>query len=199
MKIKNRNGVLGLETAKAVMISFLILAITGVAIILSLSALDDSVGDSIDNIVRTPSMAVTNETGAFLNITGYTLSGYNSSWSAITLTALWNETTDYNILIGNGTISNVGVLTNASISDFSTNNYGVNVSYTYTYTYTEDRGRMDSIVGNVSEGIETFFDSTGTIFSILIVIVIILAISIIIWAVGRFGQRVDGTEQDINL
>jgi len=43
----------------------------------------------------------------------------------------------------------------------------------------------------------TFFGSTGTIFSILIVVVIILAISIIIWAVGRFGQQAEG--QDINL
>ena len=191
MKIKNRNGVLGLETSKAVMISFLILAVTGVAVILALSTLQNAVGDTIDNTDY--ALSATNETGAYINITGYTLDGYNSTWSDITLTALWNTTTDVNILIGNGTISSVGVLTNASTSDYSTNNYGVDVSYTYTYTY--DSGQMDSITGNVSEGIVTFFASTGTIFSILIVIVIILSISIIIWAVGRFGQRAEGTEQ----
>jgi len=199
MKIKQRNGVLGLETSKAVMISFLILAVTGVAIILALSTLDDAVGDSIDNVVHNPTMSAINETGAYINITGYTLSGYNSSWSSITLTSLWNTTSATNILIGNGTISNVGVLTNASTSVYSTGNYGVNVSYTYTYTWTEDLGRMDGIVGNVSEGVETFFASTGTIFSILIVIVIILAISIIIWAVGRFGQQAEGSSQGQNI
>jgi len=191
MKIKNRNSVLGLETAKAVMVTFLILAVTGVAVILALSTLDSAVGNTIDNTNH--DVSVINETGAYINATGYTLSGYNSTWSGITLTALWNTTTDYNILIGNGTVSSVGVLTNASVSDFSTNNYGVNVSYTYTYTH--NSGKMDSIVGNVSGGIETFFASTGTIFSILIVIVIILAISIIIWAVGRFGQQ---TGQEAN-
>jgi len=199
MKIKQRNGVLGLETSKAVMISFLILAVTGVAIILALSTLDDAVGDSIDNVVHNPTMSAINETGAYINITGYTLSGYNSSWSSITLTSLWNTTSATNILIGNGTISNVGVLTNASTSVYSTGNYGVNVSYTYTYTWTEDLGRMDGIVGNVTEGVETFFASTGTIFSILIVIVIILAISIIIWAVGRFGQNTEEQGQNIDL
>jgi hypothetical protein len=50
----------------------------------------------------------------------------------------------------------------------------------------------NAIIGNVSSGLTTFFSSTGTIFSILIVVVIILAISIIIWAVGRFGQQSEG-------
>jgi len=192
MKTKQRNGVLGLDTAKAVMISFLILAVTGVAVILALSTLDSAVGNTIDDTNH--DLSVINETGAYINATGYILSGYNSTWSGITLTALWNTTTNYNILIGNGTISNIGNLTNASVSDFSTNNYGVNVSYDYVYTH--DSGKMDSILGNVSGGISTFFASTGTIFSILIVVVIILAISIIIWAVGRFGQQ---TGQEANM
>ena len=208
MKIKQRNGALGLETSKAVMVSFLILAITGVAIILALSTLDDAVGDSIDNVIRTPTLSATNESAnsvgiaiVYANTTGYTLSGYNSSWSGITATAVWrdgNQTTNttytptgYSVTIptSNITISSIGVITNASVSHYA----NASVSYTYVYTYTEDRGRMDSIVGNVTGGIETFFGSTGTIFSILIVVVIILAISIIIWAVGRFGQQTEGS------
>ena len=106
MKIEKRNGVLGLETAKQVMISFLVLAVIGVAILLALTSLQDS------NIFTTDSSA-----------------------------------------------------------DNAT----------------------DNIIGNVSGGLVTFFGSTGTIFSILIVVVIILAISIIIWAVGRFGQQTEGT------
>ena len=201
MKLKQRNGVLGLETAKQVMISFLILAVTGVAIILALSSLDDSVGDSIDNEVRTSTMTTTNESSltsgidiVYLNETGYTLSGYNTSWSGITISAIWNVSNfttgaTYNTTIGtdNASISS-GVVTNTTTTFDGMEN--VSLSYYFTYTYTEDTGRMDSIVGNVSGGIETFFASTGTIFSILIVIVIILAISIIIWAVGRFGQQV---------
>ena len=109
MQFKSRNGVLGLDTAKAVMVTFLILAVTGVAVLLALTSLQ-----------------------------------------------------------------NANVFTADSLGDNAT----------------------DNIVGNVSDGLETFFGSTGTIFSILIVVVIILAISIIIWAVGRFGQQ---TERAVNL
>jgi len=94
MKLKNRNGVLGLETAKAVMVTFLVLAVTGVAILLALTSLQ-----------------------------------------------------------------NANIFTANSQADNDT----------------------DAIVGNISSGLVTFFGSTGTIFSILIVVVIILAISIIIW------------------
>ena len=190
MKLQNRNGVLGLETTKQVMVAFLILSVTAIAVLLSLTALDDSIGDTVD-ISYSPTNIVNNETGAYINITGYTLSGYNSTWSSITMTAVWNETTDVLLGSGNYTVSSVGVLTNASTSDYSTNNYGVNVSYTYIFAI--DSGTISSIIGNVSSGLVTFFASTGTIFSILIVVVIILAISIIIWAVGRFGQQTEGT------
>jgi len=106
MKIGQRNGVLGLETAKQVMVTFLVLAVTGVAILLALTSLQDA-----------------------------------------------------------------NIFTDESLGDNATTN----------------------IIGNVSDGLETFFASTGTIFSILIVVVIILAISIIIWAVGRFGQQTEGS------
>ena len=193
MKTQNRNGILGLETAKQVMITFLVLAVIGIATILCLTSLNDGVGDSIDNVVHTPTMTVTNETGAYVNITGYTLSGYNSSWSSITATGVWNYTDGTVIVAGNYTLSDVGVLTNATSFTWAS----ANLSYTYVYTYTEDTGRTDNIVGNVTDGLVTFFGSTGTIFSILIVVVIILAISIIIWAVGRFGQQAEN--QDVNL
>ncbi len=104
--MRNRKGVLGLETAKQVMITFLVLAVVGIAILLALTSLQNS-----------------------------------------------------------------SIFTSGSRADNDTNH----------------------IVGNVSGGLVTFFASTGTIFSILVVVVIILAISIIIWAVGRFGQQTEGT------
>ena len=170
--------------------TFLVLAITAIAVILSLTALQNSVGDTIDNTNFLTS--VTNET-AYVNITGYTLSGYNSTWSSITATAVWANAsfTDYLLPSANYTISSVGVLTNATLVTNATEYDDASVSYTYNFVV--DRHRVDNIVGNVSSGLETFFASAGTIFSILIVIVIILAISIIIWAVGRFGQQTEGT------
>ena len=192
MKLQNRNGVLGLETTKQVMVAFLILSVTAIAILLSLTALDDSIGDSID-ISYSPIVTVTNESGAYVNVTGYTLSGYNSTWSSISATAVWVNVsgTAYLIPSANYTLSSVGVLTNATEVWNATEYDDAEVSYTYLITL--DSGSVSSIVGNISSGLVVFFASTGTIFSILIVVVIILAISIIIWAVGRFGQQTEGT------
>lgn len=187
MKTNNRNGVLGLETARAVFVFFLILAITGVAIILSLTALNDSIGSTIDS--RLDSHSVTNESTGGINQTGYTLAVVNSTTSGYSLTAVWdtNATGDINsVPLVNVTVSNAGLVQNATVTT-----YGSNATVSYDYSNTFDTHKTDNIVGNVSGGIETFFGSTGTIFSILIVVVIILAISIIIWAVGRFGQRTD--------
>ena len=187
MKIKNRNGVLGLETAKQVMITFLVLAVIGLSTILALSALNDGVGDSIDNEARTSTLTAENETITWLNSTGFTLAQFNSTNSVYTITFAYNSTDGTGFEIGNVTLSS-GVVTNASATVWEGDD-SVLLSYTYTHAYTEDTGKVDSITGNVSGGLETFFGSTGTIFSILVVVVIILAISIIIWAVGRFGQQ----------
>src|SRR3990167_1705772 len=95
MNIKNRNGVLGLETAKQVMVTFLVLAVTGVAIILALTSLQNATSDTIDLVTLSGDNTVTNESDlsgniAFANQTGYTLSGYNSSWTP-TVTAVWGD------------------------------------------------------------------------------------------------------------
>jgi hypothetical protein len=196
MKTQNRNGVLGLETAKAVMVTFLVLAVIGIATLLCLTALNDGVGDSIDNEARTLTNTVTNETVTWLNATGFTLNEVNSTNSDYTITFAYNESSDIGFPIANVTVSTAGIVTNATDWVWEGDD-SVDLSYTYVHAYTVDTGKVDSVVGNVSSGLVTFFGSTGTIFSILIVVVIILAISIIIWAVGRFGQT--GRDQDMNL
>jgi hypothetical protein len=176
MKIENRNGVLGLDTAKAVMITFLVLSVIGLSTMLALTSLGDATSNTID--VTTGS--VTNETGAWINDTTYTVDQSTLyGFTNLDVTALFNATDDTAISLANITVSGSG-FTNATESTWD----DVLVSYTYTYS----KGQVNSIVVNVSSGLTTFFASTGTVFSILIVVVIILAISIIIWAVGRFGN-----------
>jgi len=102
---RSKKGVLGLDTVKAVMVTFLILAVIGVSIILATVSLRDS-----------------------------------------------------------------NIFTSGSQEQNDTNN----------------------IVANISDGLVSFFGNTGTIFAILVVVVIILAISIIIAAVSRFGGRESG-------
>jgi len=103
LKVKkmDKKGVLGLDTARQVMVFFLILAVLAIAIVLALVSLRDS-----------------------------------------------------------------GIFTTGSQEQNDTNN----------------------IVGNITGALTNdFFDQTGTIFAILIVVVIIFAISIIIFAVSRFS------------
>ncbi len=194
MDIKNRNGVLGLDTVKAVMIIFLTLAVVGVSVILALTSLQGPVSQSIDS--STANAQVNNELGAYLNTTGYTLSGYNSTWSSIQIISVYANIsgTSYLVPSTNYTISSSGVLTNATLVPSASEYNNAKVSYSYNYLY--DNGRTNAIVGNVSEGIVTFFGSAGTIFSILVVVVIIMSISIIIWAVGKFG---DNANRQVNL
>jgi len=55
------------------------------------------------------------------------------------------------------------------------------------------QNQSNSITSNVSTGLTTFFANTGTIFSILVVVVIIAAISLIILYVRRFGGEAGGS------
>ncbi len=191
--MKQRNGVLGLDTAKSVIVTFLILSVTGIAVLLALTSLQSATTATVDT--TTVGLSTT-DYNAWLNITGYPLTRVNSSNSQYTLLLIKNATTagagtyNWTIGLGNATVNSAGLVTNLSTAY-------PNVSITYEYVNTYSSGRTSAITNNVTTGIESFFASTGTIFSILIVVVIILAISIIIWAVGRFGQQTEG--QEVNL
>jgi len=194
---RKRGGGAGDGNMKTVMnwsIGLAGIALLGLIMLILFGNLSGNVGFTQDGITIT----ITNETGAYVNISGYTLSGYNSTWSSMSVDAVWANAipgagvgTPYLIPSANYTLSSVGVLTNATQVDNSTEYDNANVSYNYLFSI--DSGTVTSIIGNISAGLVTFFASTGTIFSILIVVVIILAISIIIWAVGRFGQQTEGT------
>lgn len=197
--MKQRNGVLGLDTAKQVMLSFLILSVTGVAIILGLTALQTGISSTIDT--TTLGLGVTNESfsgvaqGGWINATGYNLRTFNSSNTGYTILTAFNQSSGLLIPVSNYTVNDTGFVRNTtSVVPFD--NWS-NVTFTYNYITSYNNQRTNNIVGNVSGGLVTFFGSTGTIFSILVVVVIILAISIIIWAVGRFGQQTETS--DVNL
>ncbi len=203
--MKQRQGVLGLDTAKAVIVTFLTLSVIGISILLALTSLDTATSSTLDTSTISVRLSATNESfggvaqGGWINSTGYTLSQANASTTDFVISQAWNQssvtglipTTNYSVGLSTGIVYNT-----TSIAPYNNWN-NVTFSYDYTYTYTYENGRVDSIIGNVSGGIVTFFGSTGTIFSILIVVVIILAISIIIWAVGRFGQPSEN--EQVNL
>ena len=84
---------------------------------------------------NTTSASVFNETGAYINTTGYTLTNASDcNFNSPTITELWNATSPILLIdAGNYTVSSVGVLTNITESDFSTGSFAMNVSYTYLH------------------------------------------------------------------
>jgi len=181
--IKQRQGVLGLETAKQVMITFLVLAVIGITILLALTSLQTGTTATIDT---SSTLYVINETATGgINDTGYVLDNAGLSVFSPTIVEIRNGTA------GNGTTWDSTLYTiNSSFSINTTSAVDLESAQIY-YSYKYSLGRTAGIINNVTSGIVTFFASTGTIFSILVVVVIILAISIIIWAVGRFGQNAE--------
>ncbi|HUU88276.1 MAG TPA: hypothetical protein VMX17_11050 [Candidatus Glassbacteria bacterium] len=142
-------------------------------------------------LLESTSNSVTNETGAYLNVTGYTLAGASATGNprGYTITAVWNTTSAVLYAAGNYTVSAAGVLTNASTGDFSTGNYGVNVSYTYTTDGTEE-GTVGSMSGNFTSGIDEVSSKLPTVLLIAAIVLIlgILAVLVGVWQRMKLGQ-----------
>ena len=168
----NKKGTLGLNVIKAVMITFLVLAVIGVAVVLTMTNIRD-VAEKVDivsgsavNESVTPPAALANG-GGERNPECTITAVYNSSGSVITS---GNYTEDLCV------ITNTTGLYNATAAPWK-------VSYDYKYS----DSRSYNLAANVSDATTNFFTNTSTIFAILVVVVIILAIAIIIAVVTRFG------------
>lgn len=189
--MKQRYGVLGLDTTKEVVVTFLVLAVVGVSILLALTSLQSGTSAIIDTSIL--NKLQTNSTTGGINATAFPVinaTARNGSNTNFVLVSAFNRNgTGFGFDITNNvSLTSAGLVTNTTSPGF-----GANATVTYTFDTAYDNGRTSSITANVSNGIVTFFGSTGTIFSIMVVVVIILAISIIIWAVGRFGQQTDSS------
>lgn len=188
--MENKKAQLGLGTVKAVMIIFLVLGVLAVSIAIIMPLLRDA-AETIDQVTtettNVTTTAVVNEVGTF--VTG---TNENSRACSLSITEAYFNVSqgaggDGNITeIASGNYTIVGCRLSYSITadeDYGINNTLWNVTGSYTLA---DSGAAD-IAGNITGGTKTFFNSTGTIFAILVVVVIILAIAIIVAVVSRFG------------
>ena len=169
-------------TVKVVMIGFLVLSVLAVAITLSMVELRD-VAEKIDQTSST----LTNVTlSSVVNATGGFPTGITSDTRAcsISITEVYNASNPaitYNV--GNFTTTGCLVKTTGSGLTAGIINHPINI----TGTFSNANPDANDLSRNVTSGVTNFFNDTGTIFAILIVVVIILAISIIIGVVSRFG------------
>ena len=126
-----KKGVIGPVISVFVMV--LVISILSGLTFLFVSALKTQVTDT----TATASATVTNESGAYVNTTGYTLAEADAlGFRGVVITKVWaNVTDDVPVLLlsGNYTVSAAGVLTNVSIPINATQWNNANVSYTYLY------------------------------------------------------------------
>lgn len=124
--------------------------------------------------------AVTNETDAYVNTTGYTLiESSQTGFRSPVITAIWGEEGgEYNVsyAVGNASVTSLGVVTNTStaISNAS-------LSYTYVYDSNYSEGY------NSTETIVTALSTVPTWIPILVVVFIAGVILVLVtrWSGGK--------------
>jgi len=188
MKIMDKKGVLGLDTVKAVMLGFLILAALGIAIMLALSSLTTTV-ESIDKTTRGVINETTTEGVSDSNLTSLFYAPSEAYRGAVCTNRVYTNSSTGDLVIINSTnlanVTNSGCSFTGGADGELFGNDTWNVSYSVTYS----NPSANDISKNISSALtDDFFNQTGTIFAILIVVVIILSIAIIIAVVIRFGE-----------
>ena len=174
----NKKGQMGLGVANSFVVGLLSLVVVGVLAMITLTQLEDTTLIEADTYTG----SVTNETGAYINSTGYTLDKTSErGFSSPALTALYNYTDGTTIGLGNATLSSDGVMTNATATTWD------NVSVSYTYNYERDSDTQ-TVVTNATSGLNDFFSNTTVWLSLLGVVIIILIIAAVVGVVNRFGQ-----------
>lgn len=165
----NKRGQLGnLQAIIAVLI------IVGVLIGVGLIVLDDFQGRS-----NTAESSINNETGGFVNETGYQLGAFDvSGFNSPAIVTITNATAGDGNVVPNFTLSSSAVLTNSTVTTWSS----VNVSYTFL--------RGTSGAAGVNSTIIAFL----VIPSLLSLIVLIAMVGVILAIVFNVipGARVGG-------
>ena len=187
-KLLNKKGQLSLNTVQAVMITFLVIAVLAVTIILlntKLSDTTDTIYTNTINFDNTTTATAVNYTGA--EVGTYTSSNYRNCVLTV-LSA--NNVSDLGPTISSSLYTTSGCsiyIVDGPAAD-GLNNTAWNITGSITY----NPDQVKNVGANISSALEDFFSNTSTIFSILVVVVIILAIGIIIFVVQRFGGSDSG-------
>jgi len=137
------------------------------------------------------SVTITNESGAYINLTGYTLDGASDTGAAsFTITSAWNYTNGSLIIASNYAVSSVGVLSNATATSWG----DVNLTYTYTRDSTSNI-QSEQTISNLTGGVVTFFSFSGTLFTLTAITLLIGIILVVIGLVksGRGGSSGRGS------
>jgi cell division protein FtsL len=164
--------------ATIVALSLVVMVVISALIVATITS--NSVFDDIAS-----SGSVTNETGAWLNETSYTLTkASEDGFASPVITAIWGaEGGEYNVSIAtaNASVTSAGIVTNATVY---TND---NVSLSYTYNYASGT----SLAGlNATEISEDFGNFVTNLIAFLAIIGTVIGVVWLVFYVKRlFGKK----------
>ncbi len=178
-------GMANMRTVLSWVLGVATIALTLLIMLILFGNLSDNLGFGNDAITVTIVNESVYANPPYVNSTGYVLSGFNSTWSAITLTNIFNATdhgapggTDYNftITLANATVSSLGVVLNASNVEYQ----NVSLSYTYSHSFpSANLALSNSFIGNYTLGVANTgsqFPVVGTIIGIALLLLILIGI-----------------------
>ncbi|KKN19468.1 hypothetical protein LCGC14_0945400 [marine sediment metagenome] len=158
----------------SIFITILIVSVIAALTFLFVGALKST---SLD-ITAITSVTVTNESGAYINTTGYTVTDATKlGFRSFVITAAYNATAGVGTLIGSGNYtvnSATGIVTNASTTTWS----DVNISYTYVYVSDENANAYIAVNTTEAAGL--------TVVGFLSILFLALIFSAILTVVLRF-------------
>lgn len=182
--MKNK-GQIGLDTVQVFIVTLLILGVMAIALFIGLNQLINS--GAVGTTAESSKQTLSNETITLIdNSTGGIPSTVDGQRVPITYYGLilTNSTSGVVVASGNFTTNSNGTFFSSPTSGY--NNTNVNVSGQFTYTVNSN---SQAVVSNVTSGTTGFFTNIPTVMTILGAVVIILAVVLIIGAVGRIRNR----------
>ncbi len=146
---------------------------------------------NISSTLATETITITNETGAWLNGTTYTVSNSGSTgFAGLTITSAINTTDNSSIAVGNFTVNGTG-FTNSSATIWTS----VWVSYTYTQD-TDAKRATDQVQNNSLVAITTYTAGASTqlnTVSIAIILVLLIGVFLVFWKIFVTNKKSSDT------
>ena len=173
------------KTSQTLIDSTVVAMVVVVMVVIAALIVGTLTSNSVFNDI-TASGSVTNETGAYINSTGYTLGQASvSGFTSPAITAAFNATDNSSIGTGNITVSGAGVVTNATATEWN----DVIISYTYTYS----TGRNLAGV-NITEVSNNFGSFVTNLIAFLAVMGTILGVVWLVLYVRRLFNKKEGLQ-----
>ena len=148
-------------------------------------------GEMRDATYTSTTVSVTNESGAYVNITGYTVANAGALNGVYTATEVYVNVSGVAWLLptGNYSLSSAGVLTNATVVGNATQWNDANVSYSYVY---DASNTATDVMNDTTVGISGVTDWFPVFIVIGAMVVLILLTVIIITAIRGSGLMAGG-------